>query len=387
MSPRDLLIALLRFAINGEKLDKEVFNNISEEKLSTLFKVSKKHDVAHLVAFALEKNGFRLDSQLWQSFLEEKATSLYRYEMIKADLEEIASCFDKEKIDYMPLKGAVIRRYYPEFWMRTSCDTDILVREEDLDRAKEALIKEYGYKADGGKGPHDISLYSPFGMHLELHFRLSEEIEGCDKILSRVWQYSNKENGNRYEQKNEFLLFYLISHMVRHFIDGGCGMRSVIDLYLLKRYLTIDETELNSLLAQAGFVTFYDAIVSLGEYWMGNAKEPCQTVKEMEKYILLGGVYGTEKQRAQAGQSLKGGKIKYVWSRIFLPYSKLSEIYPVIKRHKILTPFCQIARWLRAIFKNKRASREMRAVKSVSNSEIQRTKELLENLGLYALQG
>ncbi|MBO4954226.1 MAG: nucleotidyltransferase family protein, partial [Clostridia bacterium] len=36
-------------------------------------------------------------------------------------------------IDFMPLKGAVIRQYYPEPWMRTSCDIDIHVKKDRLE--------------------------------------------------------------------------------------------------------------------------------------------------------------------------------------------------------------------------------------------------------------
>ena len=53
---RDLLFILLRFAIKGEAVDKTILNSLSDEKLATLFKVAKKHDMAHLVAYALKKS-------------------------------------------------------------------------------------------------------------------------------------------------------------------------------------------------------------------------------------------------------------------------------------------------------------------------------------------
>ena len=39
----------------------------------------------------------------------------------------ICSALNRESIAYIPLKGSVIKDLYPESWMRTSCDIDILV--------------------------------------------------------------------------------------------------------------------------------------------------------------------------------------------------------------------------------------------------------------------
>ena len=102
----------------------------------------------------------------------------------------------------------------------------------------------------------------------------------------------------------------------------------------------------------------------------------------MEKFILLGGVYGTAQQSAVTGQIKKGGKVKYFWSRIFMPYEGLAILYPVIKKHKILIPFCQVARWFGALFKRKRISREVKRVAGTDREQIEKTKKLLNDLGL-----
>ena len=52
----------------------------------------------------------------------------------------------KVQIPFLPLKGSVIRQYYPEPWMRTSCDIDILVDfEKD---AHVGLFKYAGMYSD-----------------------------------------------------------------------------------------------------------------------------------------------------------------------------------------------------------------------------------------------
>ena len=385
MNVRDMLIALVRGVLRGEAVDACALNeSLSSEKMATLFKVAKKHDVAHLVCLGLESCGIALSGEVGQLFLKEKEQAHLRYEMMQADIQGICACFEEEGIDHVMLKGAVVRQYYPEAWMRTSCDVDILVKEEALEAAVDALVNQCGYKVDGKKAYHDISLYSPFGMHLELHHNIKENEPKFDELLTQVWAFCQKEQGyeHRFSQSLEFLLFHLTAHAAYHFVGGGCGLRSVLDIWLLSGCLHYDGDKLHALLTQAGLSTFYSVLLSLGEYWFGSAKEADKIVKDTELYILLGGVYGTAKQGAVAKQVKKGGKARYFLSRIFLPYESLAVLYPVIKKHKILTPFCQVARWFGALFKGKRIKKEIKNVTSASREQTSQIRELMSALGL-----
>ena len=54
-------------------------------------------------------------------------------------LKTVRRALDGANIPYVLLKGAVIQHLYPEAWMRTSSDIDVLVHEEDLDAAVKAI--------------------------------------------------------------------------------------------------------------------------------------------------------------------------------------------------------------------------------------------------------
>ena len=385
MNVRDLLIALVRNAIKGEALEKEeIAKSLTNEKLATLFKVSKKHDVAHLIAYALEKNGFSFEYEAWGLFKNDISQAKLRYEMMQADINEICTCFEKEGIEYILLKGAIIRQYYPQPWMRTSCDIDILVHEEDLNRAVSLLKRDYSYEVKGKKGYHDISLFSPYGMHLELHYNIKEGIDEYDKILTQVWEFSrsSKENRYKYLQSGEFLIFHLIAHMAYHFINGGCGLRSVLDLWILNKSVKVNKEALGKLLDKAGLGRFCNAMLELGEYWFENINSASESIEETEKFILLGGVYGIRKQGVATSKARADGKFQYLIHRIFMPYERLAIIYPVIKKHKALTPFCQIARWFGAIFKRKKVKAELKALADLNAEQIDKIRALLNYLGL-----
>ncbi len=384
MNIRDLLISALRYTIKNEPLDEEAIRvYLDDKKLTTLLKVAKNHDVAHLVAYALEKNGFACDSsETWYLFLKEKEQAKLRYEMMKADINEICFCFDKNGIDYIPLKGAVLRDFYPKPWMRTSCDVDILVRDNDLNRAVESLVKECSYTTDGKKTYHDISLFSPFGMHLELHHNIKETIDKYDELLTQVWTFSVKsqENKHKHMQTSEFLMFHLIAHMAYHFVGGGCGLRSVLDIWLLRQKLNLNDEVLYGLLEKAGLTRFFNTVIELSEYWFDDRATVNDVVLETEKYVLLGGAYGTSKQNVASKRVKQGGKFKYFISRIFMPYESLVILYPIIAKHKILTPFCQILRWFSVLFKTRRIKSEIRNVSTVSDEQSTKLEVLLKSL-------
>lgn len=67
--------------------------------------------------------------------------------------------------------------------MRTSCDIDILVHEEDFERMTQILIQELNYTLDKEKSIQHISMHAPSGVHLEPHFTLHKDIELIDRVF------------------------------------------------------------------------------------------------------------------------------------------------------------------------------------------------------------
>ena len=143
-------------------------------------------------------------------------------------LDSIRDCFEKNCIDFVLLKGSVLRNLYPEQWMRTSCDIDVLVREEDLDNAVSALQKETDFKY-AKRLYHDVSLIIP-NVHLELHFSIKENMDNIDKLLCKAWEYAIKQEGSmQYCFSPEYQIFHVVAHMSYHFVHGGLGIRPYID--------------------------------------------------------------------------------------------------------------------------------------------------------------
>lgn len=379
-----LFFNILRTAISGNLLKDEEIKAYSSDKLPELIKTASKHDISHLLVFGLKQNKLipvestEIENHIYKA--------VYRYELLQYEYKTIRDLFEERKIKFIPLKGAVIRGYYPEPWMRTSCDIDILVPIEEIEKAESILVEKYGYKHHR-KGGHDISLFSISGVHLELHYNLIDDDKSSviPKTLNDVWNSAVLQNGFNYlyEMPDDVFYLYHIAHMAKHFACGGCGIRPFIDLWILDGFQNADKEKRDSLLASCNLLKFANSVRKLSSVWFGDSSHDLVT-KQMEEYTLCGGLYGNTANRIMIDHQRKGGRIKYAFSKIFIPYSVIKYQYPILQKHKWLTPFMQVRRWFRIIFCGhlKRVIKELRFSNTISKEEATTTKTFLKNIGL-----
>lgn len=380
----EALFALLRSAILNQPLSEAERVSFSEEQLPQLIRLAKQHDLEHLLAFGLRKNG--LTSEKTAEAETSILMAAFRCERLQSEQEKLGAVLEAVEIPFIPLKGAVLRDYYPESWMRTSCDIDILVREEDVERAALVLGANCGYRREE-KSSHDISLYAPNNTHLELHYTLIEDgvANEAAKVLPHVWEMAVKcgENTCRHEMPDELFYFYHVAHMAKHFVHGGCGIRPFVDLWILDNMKDANQSKRDALLDQGGLLKFAEAARALSRAWFSGAPMTplCQ---QMEDYILRGGVYGSTENRVAVQQQKKGGKLQYVLPKVFLTYDVLKFQYPILQKHCWLMPFMQVRRWCKLLFCGhaKRVMRELEYNDHISNDEAQKIQDFLRSLGL-----
>lgn len=380
-----ILFSLLRSAIFDTRLTDRERAELTSERLSELIKLSKTHDVSHLLALGLKKN----ELVPKQSVGAEKSifTAIYRFEQLEHECENLFGALETAQIPFLPLKGAIMRRYYPEAWMRTSCDVDVLIHRENLESAIAYLVQNLNY-VENERATHDVSLLTPCGICVELHFDLVEEgrANNAITVLSSVWEHAAlRENYNYwYEMSDAFFYFYHIAHMAKHFETGGCGVRPFIDLFILDRIVGANEDARNELLERGNLLQFSRVARQLSEAWFGEDGDEDPLVLKMQNFILQGGVYGSADNRVALQQQRRGGRIGYIFSRIFLPYAKLKRYYPILEKHRWLMPFMQIRRWFMLLRPDvaKMARRELKANSNIEKSRADEMSELLEHIGL-----
>ena len=378
----DLLFLCLKSFLKNEKLN---INKTEDETLGELFVLARKHDLAHLVSDVLYNSGvINTESEIAPYFKQAQFDALLRYTRQENATTQICQLFEDEKIAFMPLKGSVLRDFYREPYMRTSGDIDILVKEEDINKAKNALCEKLGYTVKEENKVHDISLYTPDGVHIELHFNILEQTENIDKVLDKVWDYTEESQSFKKSMTPEYFMFHHIAHMYYHFVNGGCGVRPFVDLYVLRENLNFSERHLKALCDECDITKFYYTIMELCDIWFCDGKHT-RITKIIEEYILTGGVYGSIENKTAIKKTEEGNKANYILKRIFIPYNGMKYRYPVIKKYKFLYPATLVLRMIEALSpaRRKRAFREMQMVKNINEH---REKPIEEIIKFFELQ-
>ncbi len=387
---KECLFALLRYETCGAEISENLKESLSNaEVLRALYETSKAHDLTHLIADALFKNKL-LDKQsaAGKAFFKQLQTAVFRYEQINYEFKSICETLNEKKIPHMPLKGSVIRALYPEPWMRTSCDIDIYVQESELDAAASAIVEKLGYQNDG-KDSHDMQMFAPNGVHLELHYDLLEDSRypKLKKVLSGIWENAVpvREDGYAYKMTDEDFYFYHIAHTAKHFKNGGCGIRPFIDLWYLEKSLPYDKEKAETLLQECGLLKFTQAARKLVDVWLG-VEEHDELSKEMETFVLAGGVYGVLENTVAV--QVSKGRFSYFISRVFPPYRELKNQYLILRKYPILYPFYIVRRWFNLLFFKGRAKNSLHEWKVAKEkvkekAEVNRVENLFKNLDLH----
>lgn len=351
--------------------DKEFSREIDAEQLAMVYELLKRHDIAHLLGVVLLKNPENREK--YKELAKSQFAAVMRYEKGKYAKEQIYNLFEERAIRFMPLKGAVLCNYYHEPWHRTSCDIDVLVSTENLERATNLLIEKLNFQYQG-KSEHDISLYSPNGVHLELHYDFHEE----NISVEDGWNSASPVDGKKYHYAltPEAFILHQVAHTAKHFKYGGCGIRFFIDLWILLHNMPYDKEKLNPLLAQKGLEQFFEKSVRLIEVWFNDVQSD-EFTQKMADYILQSGVYGNNENRVAIDNVKIKSNFKYAMSRVFQGYSELKTRYPILIKHRWLMPFCQVGRWVALLRTGK-----IKNARNVGENKETAVKNLLNELNL-----
>ncbi len=376
---RDLLFALLRRELNAGGADPFPSGvSLKEGEAEEVLRFSARFDLSHLIGDLLLRENVPMTEETRKKCGKSRDLAVYRCLLLQQAQTEAYAALEGAGIPFLPLKGAVLRDLYPAAWMRTSCDIDVLLHPEDTDRAVEAL-KAAGWSG-GERHPHEISLYAGDGTHLELHYDLVEEgrANNARSILSRVWEHASPaEGGARYALDDEMFCFYHCAHMAKHLEIGGCGVRSFLDLWILKRAgrWCVPFREEDCLTA------FAERAEALAGVWM-DGEPRTEASERLERFILAGGTYGTQEQHAAVSSAKLGSRAKQVFSRVFPPYGKMKIKFPILEKHPILTPVMHVVRWFNILFRKKNKTAAVKSVLNVSRTDVEEAALLLKDLGL-----
>lgn len=371
-------IKVIDCTLNKKPISEDFKKQLDDSLLKQIYKLLKFHGFNHVLFNFTKENNIELNSPLKEVVESDYFKAISKSENYSYETSRIIEVLTSGKIKHVILKGEELKALYPKGFIRKSADIDVLVEETNLTKALK-LLKENFEIIKEERNYHDVTLTLSTNVVIELHFSLSENNEKLDAITND-WALNlvNGSTNYNYKLNTEFLICYLITHTAYHFYNGGAGIKSFIDLYLIKN-LSFNKEIVFSRLQSGELVVFYEKVYELISVWFEDKEHTDLTLK-MEEFILNGGEFGNYYQSSKAVD----GKQKGIIKKIFLPYKTLCNYYPILKKCCILYPIFIVVRLVKALFskdKLNRAKKQLNA-KELTNENKENLNDLFNNLHL-----
>lgn len=337
-------IKLIRYLLNGDKP-----NLPNDINFDCLYSFSKSHGVDNMVYAALYDLKIAVPKAVMEKFEERHMMSVLMDTKQAYELEQIGKTFEEEGIDYLPLKGSVVKYLYPAEYYRQSGDIDILIRAEDEEKIVPIMMK-LGYQLDDEHSNHDVhvSYKKPPFIEIEIHRQLIRNCDRSYKFLKSTWNYVELKEGHTYcyQMSNEYLYTHLLAHLCKHLYLGGAGIRLITDLYLMIYKTKLNEDVLSGYLRKAKLTDLNRMVVGLVKKWFDKDYIIDNDVEVLEKIILESGSFGNLEMRSvMTNSNTKSYKIKTFIHRLFPPARVLKGRYAFLEKKPYLLPIMWIYRF------------------------------------------
>ncbi len=317
--------------------------------------------------------------------LDYHCVSIYNSERQMEEISRVCQALEENGIDYMPLKGTIMKSKYPHHAMRTMSDADILIRQEQYDACHQVL-QGLGFQKIS-ESDHECG-WKNENLKIDLHKRLvSSDDPVYYNYFGDGWSFAKQKQGHRYAMSNEDAFIFEIVHFTKHYCKGGISIRHAIDLWVhLYTAPDIDKVYIRQQLAKMQLEVFYDHIMNLLAAWFEDG--PMDAYTEHISSVLFDSTSTASKkdiaESARAAQrkgSVAKGKYNILLRKIFPEKKHIEWNYPKLK--KLPLPIAWVARWCNILlFKQDTVRESQEKLQSVTTEEIENYRQSLEFVGL-----
>lgn len=353
---KDYLLYLICCAIKQEDAQPPK-ENINTQKLLAL---AVKQQVYAIVLPCLEKMDIlpEDEKEKWHSH---KLSEIQKNLIVNSSREALAEELDEAGVKYIYVKGLVIRDYYPQSQMRQMSDNDIVYDASMRDELFR-VMKNQGFYLTASQEASDDFYKAPC-VNMEMHKKLFVSNRSIKSELD-LWQRATLEEEGRakYNISPDDNYIYSLAHMYKHYTSTGCGVRFLSDTYLL-HYSDdkLDFDYINQKLDELGVLEFSKKVLHLVDAVFNDAPSNDEDTQLLEE-IFAGGIFGIHKT-LQENVEENGGKIGYIWHKIFPSMKRMKKCYEILEKKPYLLPFYYIKHFfLRYKNKGEKARKELKNV-------------------------
>ncbi len=303
-------------------------------------------------------------------------------------LELICNAFEKNSISYMPVKGSIIKKLYPDHAMRTMSDVDILIREEEYGRI--APVMRQLHFQEVGESDHE-HIWKNDELTVELHKRLIPSYnKDYYSYFGEGWDLAKVNHGGyRWEMTHEDAFIYDTIHFAKHYRDANVNAHFLIDLWVQMRcYPDLNRDYIRQQMARLRMESFYDNILTVVQAWFEGG--PWDEKVDRITAVLFNEDAQQKKDAAVIAQSTRAvqnagsvskAKKMVLLRKIFPTKEQMGFAYPQWK--KVPLPIAWVLRWFYLLFCRRDTIRqEIAKDGQVSQQDIENYRQDLEYIGL-----
>lgn len=321
--------------------------------LEGLYAYQKEQDVTNMAYVALQKLGY--DNSQLKEFQDDYKLNVLREARFELAGQQIFEEFEKNGIPFLPLKGAILKYYYPNPALRTFTDIDIYIGNE-LEKAHPIMLN-LGYRKKTEWKHNDVPYIKEPALNIELHQELFPDDYDFEGYFIDPFIHTELKEGykNYYLYHNDDFFIHVLCHLYKHFTSGGCGLRQYLDIYVMTQKMELNMDYIRSELRSFGMEGFLDTTLKLNRFFFDSEK-PDDELIEIAEFVFNNSTFGNSDNRLVLDYNKGHGEKRTLWGNILyfmdrwqLRYSQMKPRYKVLKYLPFLLPFCWIHRLFAAL--------------------------------------
>jgi hypothetical protein len=381
------VISLIKSALTNEKV------NISDDlDWQKVLRLSESHRIGIILYYGIVNLQIDLPKDVSEIFQRDTIRSFFISKNQVSAISQLLTEFENSGIDYMPVKGSVLKMLYPKPELRPMSDADILIRVEQYDKIKPVLEK-LGYEF-GAESLCEIIWKKKGKLYLELHKTLvPENVEDYYVHFGTGWENAVKSKGynHKYELSPEDHYLFVFTHFARHYRAAGIGIKHFVDIWMYNKiYANMDYDYINAKLEEIGLKEFHKNVLETLQVWFED-KENTEMSDFITSIIFSSGAFGIHsrailseavKRKGKSGNIASAKRSKLLWM-VFFPYKLMCLKYPILKKAPILLPFFWVVRILNVLlFKKGKVEKYWNNINTIEDKEVEEYRQALNFVGL-----
>lgn len=363
-------------------------------RLEDTLTIIQKHRIISLAFEGAFLCGIPISDPVMQQLFRGYCSALQINEQQLSKLQELFRLLDAHQIDYLPLKGVTMKQRYPKPELRQMGDADILIRTEQYDAIRN-IMPSLGFVFEF-ETDHEYVWNSTF-LQVEFHKHLIPTVnKDLYPFFGSGWKLARHVSGCRYAMTPEDEFLFLFTHYVKHYREGGIGIKHLPDLWLfLRQYPELDLEYVNSRIAQLHLSEFWNNTQMLLSVWFDGCPATEKT-DFMTEFIFSSGSFGSELSRilaratrAEQQSNIRiSGKLDYIFRRAFPPCRVLAGKYTILKKCPWMLPVVWLYRpFYKVIFEFKSLRIQKDHIQHLSQENIMTQLDAMEYVGLSYYRG